>query len=273
LGIYIVSVFVIFLVLYIVLGTASVFKDLFGYFAKEIRYLISIRQPLSSKQKEILNKYSAYYRVLSADHKKEFEKRLQRFLHAKRFISRSSQQVTEEMKVLISASAVQLTFGLTEIYLSNFDKILIYPDAYYSNITQKYHLGEVNPRAGIIILSWKSFVEGYADLTDNRNLGIHEMAHALHFENRIRNSEYGFLDYEMMEQLNYITEREMKRIKSTPNHFFRDYAATNAYEFFAVSLEYFFESPKEFRTEIPDYYALLVKILNQDPIRLYKLEA
>jgi len=271
LGFYIVSAFVIFLVLYIVFGTASVFKDLFGYFAKEVNFLILIRKPLSTKEKEILYKYSAYYRVLSEDHKAEFEKRLQRFLHSKRFISRSSQKVTVEMKVLISASAVQLTFGLTEIYLSNFDKILIYPDAYYSRITKKYHLGEVNPRAGIIILSWKSFVEGYANLKDNKNLGIHEMAHALHFENRIRNSEYDFLDFELMEQLNYVTEREMQRIKNSSNHFFRDYAATNAYEFFAVSLEYFFESPKEFKTEIPDYYALLVRILNQDPIRLYKL--
>lgn len=249
----------------------SVFSDIFGYILPEVRYLVKKYQPLAPSHKKILNKYSAYYKLLPEHLKPRFEQRVQRFMYAKKFISRGVGEVTDEMKVLISASATQLTFGLTEIYFSNFDKILIYPDSYYSHITKRYHLGEVNPRAGIIILSWKSFVEGYADLKDSLNVGIHEMAHAIHFENRIMNAEYDFLDYELLRHLKWITEREIPKINSGEPHFLRAYAGTNAYEFFAVSLEHFFEQPGEFRVAIPDLYNLLVQLLNQDPARLYKL--
>ncbi|MTI23294.1 DgsA anti-repressor MtfA [Fulvivirga sp. RKSG066] len=249
----------------------SIFRDIVTHFIDDFKYRVKSRQPLSAKHRSILNKYSAYYKLLSTADRALFERRVQRFMFAKRFISRGVGPITDEMRVLISASAIQLTFGLTEIYLSNFDKILVYPNSYYSHITKKYHLGEVNPRAGIIILSWKSFVDGYADPTDSLNVGIHEMAHAIHFENRILNEEYDFLDIELMELLKQITAREIWNIRNLDGHFLRDYAATNAYEFFAVSLEYFFEQPVQFKQEIPDLYELLVRLLNQDPIRIYKL--
>lgn len=175
------------------------------------------------------------------------------------------------MRVLISATAIQLTFGLPQIYLTHFDKILIYPDSYYSRITWKYHVGEVNPRMGMIILSWKSFVDGYADLTDSLNVGIHEMAHAIHFENRIRNEEFDFLDTQGLRELEKITARELPRIRNGEVHFFRSYAGTNEHEFFAVALEYFFEKPVEFKKSIPDLYGTLSRLLNQDPIALYRL--
>jgi len=267
--------FVVLLAIGLVLGVVgllfSIFKDITNYFSDEVKYEIKKRQPLAQKHRQILTTYCAYYKLLAHEQKAYFEKRVQRFMYAKRFISRGVGPVTDEMKVLISASAIQLTFGLQEIYLANFDRILIYPDSYYSHITKKYHVGEVNPKAGVILLSWKSFIDGYANLEDSLNVGIHEMAHAIHFENRIRNEEFDFLDFRLMEKLEHITQREIKIIRQGNNHFLRNYAGTNSYEFFAVSLEHFFEQPRDFQKEIPDLYHLLVRLLNQDPVRLYKL--
>lgn len=266
---------VVLLVIGLVLGVISllfsIFKDITNYFSDEVKYEIKKRQPFAQKHRQILTTYCAYYKLLAHEQKVYFEKRVQRFMYAKKFISRGVGPVTDEMRVLISASAIQLTFGLSEIYLANFNRILIYPDSYYSHITKKYHVGEVNPKAGVILLSWKSFVEGYANLEDSLNVGIHEMAHAIHFENRIRNEEFDFLDYRLMEELEKITNREIKLIRQRENHFLRNYAGTNSYEFFAVSLEHFFEQPSDFQKEIPDLYHLLVRLLNQDPLRLYKL--
>ncbi|ELR68456.1 hypothetical protein C900_00377 [Fulvivirga imtechensis AK7] len=228
-------------------------------------------QPLSADHQNILRKYCAYYNLLSYEDKQRFQKRVQRFMYSKQFIPRVYKEVTDEMRVLISATAIQLTFGLPQIYLTHFDKILIYPDSYYSRITWKYHVGEVNPRMGMIILSWKSFVDGYADLTDSLNVGIHEMAHAIHFENRIRNEEFDFLDRRSLSELEQITARELPKIRNEEVHFFRSYAGTNEHEFFAVALEYFFEKPVEFKKSIPDLYGTLSRLLNQDPVELYRL--
>lgn len=230
-------------------------------------------QSIKASHRAILKKYSAFYNMLNGKDKVIFEKRLQRFMHSKRFIPRGVDRVTDEMRVLISATAIQMTFGLGRVFLSHFDKILIYMDAYYSHITQKYHLGEVNPRAGMIIISWKSFVDGFANLNDSLNLGIHEMAHAIHFENKIRNEEFEFLDSKALQKLENITAVEMVKIQDGDPHFFRSYAGTNEYEFFAVALEYFFEKPVELNAALPELYSTLVMLLNQDPMKLYKLAA
>ena len=93
------------------------------------------------------------------------------------------------MTAMIASSAIQLTFGLPKINLKHFERILIYPDEYYSTINKQYHKGEVNPRLKAIVVSWKAFVAGYADPHDGINLGLHEMAHALKLENIIKNGE------------------------------------------------------------------------------------
>ena len=45
-----------------------------------------------------------------------------------------------------------------------------------------------------------------------------------------------------------------------------DYAATNYHEFWAVAVEIFFESPGQFRHELPDLYEAMATVLNQDPL-------
>ena len=254
----------------IALGIISVFVDIGKYAYERYVHFIAVMQPLTASRKAILKNYFYYYNQLSETNKRKFEQRLNRFLHSKKFVGRGI-EVTEEMKVLISASAVQICFGLPMLYLSNFWKIAIYPDAYYSGINRRYHFGEVNPRLGIIILSWKNFIEGYTDRNDNRNLGMHEMAHALHFENQIWNDEYGFLDEDLLAQWDELAAIEMEKMQSNENHFLRAYAGTNEYEFFAVSMEYFFESPREYQSQLPQLFTLKAKLLQQNPIELYGL--
>lgn len=59
---------------------------------------------------------------------------------------------------------------------------------------------------------------------------------------------------------------EMERIVNDEVSFFRDYAATNDHEFFAVAVENFFERPQAFFEHHPRMYGLLATLLNQDPL-------
>lgn len=223
--------------------------------------------PVPQLYKDILSRYFRYYQQLSAADKGKFERKVCNFLYSKRFIPRNMEEVTIEAKVLIAASAVQLTFGLPNIYLQHFDKILVYPDAYYSSITRKFHKGEVNPRFGIIVLSWKNFVEGYAQSEGATNLGLHEMAHALRLENIIRNSEYQFFDRHLIDRFDEYARAVCKNLESF-SRFFRPYACTNEHEFFSVAIENFFERSLHFQKHIPELYQILTRLLGQDPIKL-----
>ena len=176
--------------------------------------------------------------------------------------------VTKEMKVLIAASAAQLTYGLPKVKLRHFTRILVYPDNYYSKITRQHHKGEVNPSAKLIVLSWRGFAEGYQNNTDGRNLGLHEMAHALRLENTIRNGEQKFLDPAALVKFDALGEQERQKIKDGGSSLFREYAAENADEFFAVAVELFFEQPAAFQAYQPALYALLTILLKQDALKL-----
>lgn len=220
--------------------------------------------PVPKGFKEILEKYFSFYRRLDESDKERFAQRVTYFVYRKKFIPRNVDHVTIEAKVLIAANAVQLTFGLDDVYLDHFNKILIYPDDYYSSITRRFHKGEVNPRFGIIVISWQSFVEGFVQSDDATNLGIHEMAHALRLENLLRHPDYKFFDAALMEKFD-AHAKQVCQVMNWSDTFFRPYACANEHEFFSVACENFFERPIEFKQAMPELYAILSKLLNQDP--------
>jgi Mlc titration factor MtfA (ptsG expression regulator) len=244
----------------------AIIKWLFGDYINTYLLLADI-EPI---YKAPIEKYLAFYRRLNPGEKKTFEKRVQKFINQKQFIARGMDRITDEMKALIAGAAIQLTFGYPSIYFAHFTRILVYPDNYYSEISRRYHKGEVN-MGGLIVLSWKNFVEGFIDETDGRNLGLHEMAHALRLENAIRNEEYGFLDDEILMAWTDLCYREIERMNSGTSDFFRAYATANSQEFFAVAVENFFERPTDFRDWHPRLYDTLAQMLNQDPLKMGKL--
>lgn len=179
------------------------------------------------------------------------------------------EKVTWEMKVLIAASAIQLTFGFPKVNLRFFRNILVFPESFYSKANEMYHKGEVNPRMKAIVLSWKDFVEGYLT-SDGRNLGLHEMAHALRLENTVMNGEYDFLDKDLLDQWEKQANETMLEINEGRESFFRKYGGVNNEEFFSVAVENFFERPIEFKEKHPKTYQTLCKLLRQDPVILEK---
>lgn len=92
------------------------------------------------------------------------------------------------------------------------------------------------------------------------------MAHALQFENFIpqKNVDWEFrADFERFMQATGPAFLLAGMGRST---YLRNYAYTNAREFWAVSVEAFFENPAALNTHMPALYQLLRDVLNQDPL-------
>lgn len=209
------------------------------------------------------SKYFYYYRNLPSRQKKLFIKRVLVFIKSAKIIGKQGFQVTYEVKLLIAASAVQLTFGLERFILPKFRTFFIYKDIYYNQLTNQYHKGEVNPK-GLTVISWKHFVAGYVNPGDKINVGLHEMAHAFLLNTMYTDLHDPKLD-EFLVKVIHLSKAEIEKIKASESHFFRDYAKENIHEFFAVAVEHFFEAPVEFRNELPQLYKYLARLLNQDP--------
>lgn len=226
-----------------------------------------VTKPISPQQKGILREHFDFYQKLPPASKRVFEKRLSRFMSTKTFVPRDLDRVSEEMRVLISATAIQLAFGLEWINFKHFKYIIIYPEAFLSTSSQNYHYGEVNPKHQAIVLSWRNFISGLI-IRDGRNLGLHEMAHALRLENIVKNGEHHFLDRQTLDVWEDLATQEILRIRRDEESLFREYAATNHEEFFAVAVENFFEKPEAFKAYSPKMYDVMCVLLNQDPLIL-----
>ncbi|MCW3084583.1 MAG: hypothetical protein JWP12_1949 [Bacteroidetes bacterium] len=203
-----------------------------------------------------------YYMRLSEEGKGRFVNRLFIFMNNKEFVGMHGLMVTEEMKVLISASAVQLTFGLTKYNLSNLETIVIFPDIFTLGGAKTEYKGATSQ--GRMYLSWKAFREGNENATDKVNLGLHEMTHALKLSLSVG---AGFDVYfaNRIDIWESMAEGELEKLRSKAEEFLRPYGKTNMAEFFAVCAEAFFENPNQFSTQLPELYNYIVFLLNQDP--------
>ena len=208
-----------------------------------------------------------YFNELDAPGKARFLQRVYNFKKKKTF---HYQRVLAEprMPVLISACAVQITFGLRKYRMPFFSDIYIMPDQYTYGMNSQQWIGHVN-RSGIY-LSWKHFMQGYSVQGDRFNVGLHEMAHALEYVNflgtvgRDRNFASGFVEYKKKAELLLPTIRQTCKL-------YTEQASHNYHECWAESVELFFENPVEFSEHYPEIYALIKGLLNQDPVNKIKM--
>jgi Mlc titration factor MtfA (ptsG expression regulator) len=212
----------------------------------------------------ILQTHIPYYRKLTAAGKKWFFYRLDNFIQQKEFIGMEGLVVTAEMKAVITAPAIQLTFGLKNFSLDTINTIEVHPDTFYSRFHREKLKG-VTTGTGVLAVSWKDIQEGYRIEDDRTNLGLHEMAHALKLT-VVRHFGYDMNFASYLENWLAISLDEFLLMKNEEGTFMRSYGGTNTQEFFAVAVEHFFEVPAEFKEALPDIYNHLCILLNQDPL-------
>ena len=185
------------------------------------------------------------------------------FIEDKNFIGRDELRIDDHVKVLISATAIMLTFGFRDFYIGLIDKIFVYPKPFYSKTNDDYHKGEFNPKLKSLVLSWEDFIHGYNIGDDNLNLGIHEFAHAIHLNSlKERDVSSTIFKDSFKELTDILSNSKPMRDKLITSRYFREYAYTNQFEFLAVLIEYFFETPVEFKTQFPSIYLKVKQMLN-----------
>lgn len=248
----------------------AVYSFIKHYFETIFGVTVFLKQVNKKKWVEILTNEFSFYNKLPDKSKKVFLKKLSYFYHGKNFIPKSGIVLDERKKVLICAAAAQLTFGLPLLKLPHFKDILIYPSFYYNKRTKQNHVGEVNTQ-GIIVFSWEHIQKGLDNQEDGYNVALHELAHALRFEDFYPNEERHFLKQTDVDKLQRIYDEVKGLAKTQLPTFLNKYAFTNLEEFFAVSVESFFERPIAFKKNMPELYACMCNLLNQDTFLLEEM--
>jgi Mlc titration factor MtfA (ptsG expression regulator) len=222
------------------------------------------RRKISTAQRNILSNEFSFYQKLSFKQQQKFEHRLACFFAKYMFIGKGGFVVTDQCRVLVSATFVMMTFGMRHYLIDVFDKIIIYPQSYFSTINKDYHKGEFNPKLKVLVFSWKDFKEGFRIENDNLNLGLHEFSHALYFHG-VKSKDHSsviFADTYIKLQ-RYLTEPGVLS-GIVDSYYFRIYAYTNQMEFLAVIFEHFFETPQIFKSQFPELYNYIREMINFD---------
>ena len=212
----------------------------------------------------VISRYLKYYNRLNLEEQRKFLFRTYLFQHSKNFHYIEVEE-TAEMPMLVSAAAVQLTFGLEKFKLNYFDDIFILRDDYHYGFYSRPFMGHVDQTG--IYLSWDNFIKGISSQTPNCNVGLHEMGHALAYVNFITQTEEDkhfkkeFTNFSKVARPIFTSMQQ-----AGARNLLGEYAATNYHEFWAVSIEVFFENPVQFRHELPELYEAMSHVLNQDPL-------
>lgn len=228
-----------------------------------------LKQELEEYRQYIVPHFS-YFNELSDLGKERFLQRVFWFKRKKQFHYQDLEPEAH-IPVLISACAVQITFGLRKYRMPFFRHIHVLPNHYRYGLNTQVWQGHVN-REGIY-LSWKHFMHGYTVYGDKYNVGLHEMAHALVYANFLGWFGRDRIFAEQFPQYKRKAERMLGTLRQMPCDLFSEQASHNYHECWAESVELFFENPLELYQHYPELYNLIKILLNQDPVNKIKIVA
>ncbi|HMC85340.1 MAG TPA: zinc-dependent peptidase [Chitinophagaceae bacterium] len=241
----------------------SILQNPFATFIQRYQYKKFLK--VEDYYRNMVSSHLAYFRRLS-------EKNQHRLLFRTYLIHRAKKfhyvgvEKKEEMPVLISAVSAQLTLGLERFSLNYFRDIFVLQHDYHYGYYSLPFMGHVDNTG--IYLSWDNFLKGIHRADENSNVGLHEMAHALAYVNFVVKSEEDKHFKKEFKNFSQVARPVFQEMQKGKKNFLGEYASTNYHEFWAVSVEMFFENPFRYKYELPELYDAMVKLLKQDPYEM-----
>jgi Mlc titration factor MtfA (ptsG expression regulator) len=241
-----------------------------GFFRLRSRR-IRVDSPVDARYQDfdgLLARYNPYYQSLTHEGRRRFLTRVLQFMEHKKF-EYIDIQAEDRMPLLVSAAAIQLTFGLDHFQLDFFRTIYIIKDKYRYGLYNTPFEGHVSEDG--IYLSWTHFIREFTDYSDGQNVGLHEMAHALSYVNFTVREGRDNTFHDSFTGFSAVARPIFERMQAGETNLLGSYAATSYHEFWAVCVETFFERSATFKRQLPELYLSLCTLLNQDPLTPDKL--
>lgn len=238
-------------------------------------------KPFPESWQRILEEKVPYYQKLPLHYREVLKLRIMVFINEKLFEGCGGLQMTEQIKVIISAYACVLLLEEVSDYYPDLQSILVYPDDYLAPVNEEDEAGIITTgsearkgeswNVGSIVLSWNDIEQNIYNEKDKQNLIFHEFAHQLDQHYGLtagitntgkvtQSNEWNDVMAASYKQLRKVTARTELTVLD-------NYGATEPAEFFSVATEAYFEDPKQLKKEFPDLYNQLNKFYIVDPVK------
>jgi Mlc titration factor MtfA (ptsG expression regulator) len=220
--------------------------------------------PFPQEWKKFLETRSECYRRLPRSSQTEFLRQTQIFLAETR-ITGIETDVSNEIRLLVAASAITLSVGWPGYTWDSVSEVLIYPD----DFDRDYRLGgtdfsgQAHPW-GTVILSAPALLRSFSESRDGYHVGFHEFAHLLDLAHMQFDGIPSYLPDESIREWEAILKREDERLRRGDS-ILSPYGLSGPEELFAVAVEAFFQTPVPLMRAHPDLYRFLSSYFHQDP--------
>ncbi len=247
-----------------------------------------LAEPLPTEWDDILQRQVKQAARMPAELAEKWRQRIQVFVRETTWEGCRGFEVTDEVRVVISAYATLLTLGFEDEWLSRVRHVLVHPTPYqgqrarigvdgvdYSHgdwmqqledDTEDEHLGEAWFESGTVILVWSEVPTAEHLVPPGTNVVFHEFAHVLHelladwFPSACTDRSEPWLVAFQAE-----FDRQVRESDRGRRSLLDDYAAESPEEFFCVASECFFERPERMQSQSPTLFSLLKQCFRIDP--------
>lgn len=197
-----------------------------------------------------------------------------RFFHQNDWEAARGMDLTDDVKVLISAQAAMLLLGLEIDEYFDVSSVIVHRSTVRlrgprqgaaGTVTNgvQHLAGQATPQ-GPVVLAWNAVQRGATRPEGGQNVVYHEFAHRLDMLDGVTDGTPPLGSMEAARRWTEVCTAAFDRVRSGDS-VLRSYAATNPAEFFAVATEMFFNLPTELVTHEPALYDELRSFYCQDP--------
>lgn len=255
---------------------------MFNWFTNRRREKIK-RTPFPEQWEKIIERNVAHYSMLEEVERARLRALIQVFIAEKYWEGAGGLELTEEIRVTISAQACLLLLGLEHNYYQNVETIIVYPSTvvppqrkpgFFDNSIapaglQHPIIGQAFLQGPVIII-WDAALHDGRHPEQGHNVIYHEFAHKLDMLDGAADGTPPLRDRaEFRDWVKTCTEEYQRLLVDTERgkkSFLNAYGATNSAEFFAVATEHFFDQPGVLLDHAPELYRVLKEYYRQDPV-------
>lgn len=188
-----------------------------------------------------------FYQRLPEGEKKRFRNRMALFMMGNDFIPQIMKEVPEDIKAMVAANAVTVTFGQNDFLFPKFENVIINPKPLPTlQYPEKYHASEIYEPDGVVLFSAEQLVRGFLESTRYFNIGLYEYAKV--FRISYPQFTYPRFDESIWEML--------ERISGFSKEWIEQWINLSDIDPTAVSIAHFFTFPEQFLKELPEVYEI-----------------
>jgi len=238
--------------------------------------------PFPSNWEEMIRRNVAPYCMLDEAERKHLRELIAVFIAEKSWEGCGGLELTDEIRVTISAQACLLILNLPHIFYENVETIIVYPFdlvlperklGFFENTLEPLEsIGPITGQAfeqGPLILVWDAILDGIRHASSGYNVVYHEFAHKLDMQDGVADGTPRLRDRSEYRDWVKTCSREylqlLKDVEKGKRTFLDEYGATDEVEFFAVATEHFFDQPLLMIKSAPELYRVLKEYYRQDP--------